>query len=162
MRKLILATALSVASLVTSGCGDTTETDTANSAEATGAADGATAEGAAGGGEAASGNASAGTASAAGSWPRGARIVEEGGVTYRVDADGNRVRLGDTDPRIVVENGTRYRVEPGGTRVRIDDRGIDIDSPVDIPGVDVDMGVNRKGNPDVDVTTNGTDATPRQ
>ena len=54
----------------------------------------------------------------------GARIVEENGVTYRIDPDGARVRLGSSDSRIVIENGTRYRVDPDGNRVRIDDRGL--------------------------------------
>jgi ribosomal protein S6E (S10) len=80
-------------------------------------------------------------------FPKGARIVEEKGVTYRIDADGTRVALTDTDSRIVVENGHRFRVDPDGTRVRIDDRGAVID--VDLP--DVDVGINNKGNPDIDV-----------
>ena len=86
-----------------------------------------------------------GTETASASFPKGARIVEEDGVTWRIDADGTRVRLGSTDSRIVIENGVRYRVDPDGTRVRIDDRGISIDLP------DVDVGINEKGNPDVDV-----------
>ena len=40
----------------------------------------------------------------------------------RVDADGTRVRLGDTDARILVEDGVRYRVDPGGARIRIERR----------------------------------------
>ena len=86
-----------------------------------------------------------GTETASASFPKGARIIEEDGAVFRVDADGTRVRLGPTDSRIVVENGVRYRVDPDGTRVRIDDRGISIDLP------DVDVGINEKGNPDVDV-----------
>ncbi|MGQ0557981.1 MAG: hypothetical protein ACT4OE_00080 [Sphingosinicella sp.] len=78
-------------------------------------------------------------------WPQGARIVDEDGVVFRVDPDGTRVRLTDTDSRIVVEDGTRFRVDPDGTRVRIDDRGLNIDLP------DVDVGINQKGNLDVDV-----------
>jgi hypothetical protein len=65
----------------------------------------------------------AGATTAGSDWSEGSRIVEEGGVTYRVDASGARVRLGASDSRIVVEKGTRYRVDPGGTRVRIDDSG---------------------------------------
>ena len=83
-------------------------------------------------------------------WPRGARIVEENGVVYRIDPGGTRVTLGPNDSRIVVENGVRYRVEPSGTRIRIDPQGVDLD--VDLP--DVDVGINEKGNPDVDVTNN--------
>lgn len=86
------------------------------------------------------------TASAAASWPREARIVEENGVTYRIDPDRTRVRLGENDARIVVENGVRYRVDPGGARVRIDERGLVVD--VDRPDVDVDL-------PDVDAEVNG-------
>src|SRR5688572_18980018 len=86
-----------------------------------------------------------GTQTATASFPRGARIVEESGVTYRIDADGTRVRLGPTESRIVIEDDVRYRVDPDGTRVRIDDRGLSIDLP------DVDVGINEKGNPDVDV-----------
>jgi hypothetical protein len=68
------------------------------------------------------GAAGAGAAGASG-WTEGSRIVEEGGVTYRVDASGARVRLEPGDSRIVVEKGVRYRVDAGGTRVRIDQRG---------------------------------------
>ena len=67
--------------------------------------------------------AGAGGATAASDWPEGSRIVEEGGVTYRVDAAGARVRLEPNSSRIVVDNGVRYRVDPGGARVRIDQRG---------------------------------------
>lgn len=86
----------------------------------------------------------------------GSRIVEEDGVTYRVDRDGTRVRLGENDSRIVVDNGTRYRVDPDGTRVRIgsDGASIDVDTPdIDLP--DVDAGINAKGNPDIDVKDKG-------
>jgi hypothetical protein len=71
------------------------------------------------------GNAAAGynATTAASGWPEGARIVEEGGVTYRIDPGGARIRLGPSDSVIVVEDGVRYRVDPGGTRVRIDDQG---------------------------------------
>jgi hypothetical protein len=60
---------------------------------------------------------------ASSNWPEGARIVEEGGVTYRIDPGGARIRLEPSDSRIVVENGARYRVDPGGTRVLIDEEG---------------------------------------
>ena len=90
------------------------------------------------------------TQTATASFPAGARIVEERGVTYRVDADGTRVQLGPTDSRILVDSGVRYRVDPDGTRVRIDPQGAVIN--VDVP--DVRVGINQKGNPDVDVVTN--------
>jgi hypothetical protein len=97
----------------------------------------------------------AGTSGSSSTYPKGSRIVEENGVTYRVNADGTRVRLADNEGRIVTENGVRYRVDgSGGNRVRIDERGIDID--LDTPNVklpDVDVGVNKKGNLDVDVNS---------
>ena len=96
------------------------------------------------------------TTAAAADWPTGTRIVEENGVTYRVDPGGTRVALTDEGWRSVTDNGVRYRVNPEGTRIRIDDNGIDV-TP-DIPGVDVDVGTNKKGNLDVDVSTDGTDA----
>jgi hypothetical protein len=159
MKKLALTTALGAACLGLAACGD-------NRADNAAEADNMSATGEMGGeagmapGE---GNAAAGSAGGAGAgagttttttttsstFPKGARIVEENGVTYRVDADGTRARLGDTDSRIVVENGVRYRVDPGGTRVKINDRGLDIDLPDLTP--DVDVGVNKKGNLDVDV-----------
>ena len=131
MKQLVLTTALGAACLALAACGDReTNTAEATDAEATGAnvADGTD-----------------GAASASATFPTGARIVEEDGVTYRIDADGTRVRLGPTDSRIVVEDGTRYRVDPDGTRVRIDPEGAVIDLP------DVDVGINEKGNLDVDV-----------
>lgn len=151
MKKLVLTAALGAASLALAGCGGG-DTNTANGAATADDANGAaTVEGGA------EGN-GAGTAS---NWPQGARIVEEDGVTYRIDPDGNRVRLTETDARIVVENGMRYRVEPSGTRVRIDDRGVDVDlDGPDVPGIDVDIGTNPSGNLDVDVNTSGGDATP--
>jgi hypothetical protein len=144
MNKLILAAALGATSLALAGCGDagTNSSDAGNvSAVETG-------------NEApADGNAGAPTASAS-AFPKGARIVEEKGVTYRIDADGTRVALGASDSRILVEKGVRYRVDPDGTRVKIDDRGLDIDLPhVNMP--DVDVGINDKGHPDVDVKTKG-------
>jgi hypothetical protein len=56
-------------------------------------------------------------------WPEGARIIEEGGVTYRVDPGGTRVVLAPGDSHIVVEDDVRFRVDPDGTRVRIDPQG---------------------------------------
>ena len=121
MRRTALTLFAGAAALALAAC------DTAADNEAANAADN---EAAAGEGD--------GTATAAASWPSGARIVEEDGVTFRLDPDGSRVRLTDTDSRIVVENGVRFRVDPDGSRVRIDERGLDID--VDAP--DVDVGVN--------------------
>ena len=94
-------------------------------------------------------------------WPSGTRIVEDGGVTYRVDPAGTRVAIDDNSWRIVTDKDVRYRVDPAGTRVRIDDEGLDLSAAAsgpDIPGVDVDVGTNDKGNLDVDVSTDGTDA----
>lgn len=137
MKKLVLTAALGAACLGLAACGDS-DTNTA-------AADNGAATGEAAGTEAADGNEAAGTRTASAAFPRGARIIEENGVTYRVDANGTRVRLGPTESRIVVEDRVRYRVDPDGTRVRIDDDGLEIDLP------DVDVGINEKGNPDVDV-----------
>ncbi len=136
MKKLLLAASLGLA---LAACGDTGTNDTS---AADNGADAAAA------GESANGAApAAGSQTAAATFPRGARIVEEDGVTYRIDADGTRVRLGENESRIVVDNGVRYRVDPDGSRVRIDQEGVAID--VDLP--DVDVGINEKGNPDIDV-----------
>lgn len=145
MNKLALTAALGAA-CVLAACGDN-RTDTANEAASNGL------ESTAGNGSAAAGGGDSTAAAGAAAFPKGARIVEEDGATWRIDADGTRVRLGDSDSRIVVENGVRYRVDPGGTRVRIDERGLDIDLPDLTPdlGPDVDVGINKKGNPDVDV-----------
>jgi hypothetical protein len=140
MKKLALTGAFGAACLSLAACGGET-----NTADANGVA------GEAAGAEADSG--ATGTAAAA-SFPKGARIVEEKGVTYRIDPDGTRVTLGDTDSRIVVEDGVRFRVDPDGTRVRIDPEGvaIDVDGPdVDVDLPDVDVGINKKGNPDIDI-----------
>ena len=128
MKKLALTAALGAASLALGAC----QERAANTAD-----EGVTAEG----------SADNGTATATVVFPKGARIVEEDGVTYRIDPDGTRVTLAATDSRIVVEDGVRYRVDPDGTRVRIDPQGVAID--VDLP--DVDVGINDKGNPDIDV-----------
>ena len=146
MKKLVLTAALSAACLSLAACGDR---EAENAADNTGATTEAEGSEATTGGD---GNTAGGAGATVSAW-KGARIVEENGVTYRIDPDGTRVRLTERDSRIVVENGTRYRVDPDGTRVRIDDRGldIDIDGPnVDLP--DVDVGINKKGNLDVDVT----------
>jgi hypothetical protein len=142
MKKLALTAALGAACLGLAACGERdADTADANNASAAGEADAADAGGNVG----------------ATAWAKDARIVEENGVTYRIDANGTRVALGANESRIVVENGVRYRVDPDGTRVKIDPEGvaIDVDLPdVDLPDVDapdVDVGINEKGNPDVDV-----------
>jgi hypothetical protein len=140
MKKLALAAALGATCLALAACGDA-DTNTADA--------NASLTGDAAGSEAIDANDAAAGMTAAISFPKGARIVEENGVTWRIDADGTRVRLGENDSKIVVENGVRYRVDPGGARVRIDDRGIDLTPDIDVP--DVDVGINEKGNPDIDV-----------
>ena len=78
---------------------------------------------------------------------------------------GARVAIDDGSWSIVTENDRRYRVDPGGTRVEIDDDGADLEgaaSGPDIPGVDVDVGRNTQGNLDVDVSTDGSDASDDQ
>ena len=124
MKKIVLTAALGATCLALAACGDS-DTNTA-----AGKADGTEA---------------GGTQTATVVFPRGARIVQEDDVFFRIDPDGTRVRLAPTESRIVVENGTRFRVDPDGTRVRIDDEGLQIDLP------DVDIGINEKGNPDIDV-----------
>lgn len=89
------------------------------------------------------------TAAPAGSWPEGARIVVDNGVTYRIDPDGARVALGPADARIEVIDGVRYRIDPGGTRVRIDEQGAVI--RVDGDGVDATVPVGE--NTAVEVNT---------
>ena len=143
MKTLILAAALGATSLALAGCkkAGTNPADDVNFSATE-----------AGNAVSVDGNTSAtGTTSTAGgaAFPKGARIVEENGVTYRIDADGTRVKLGGTDSRIVTEKGVRYRVDPDGTRVKIDDRGLNVDLP------DVDVGINAKGHPDIDVKTKG-------
>ena len=142
MKYLALTAALGATCLGLAACSDNTR-NTADTAATEG-------NGTATAGSDGTGN---GTATAgASAFPKGARIVEEGGVTYRVDPDGTRVRLTDTDSRIVVEGGNRFRVDPDGTRVRIDPEGVALD--VDLPDIDtpdVDVGINKKGNPDIDV-----------
>ena len=139
MKKFVLSPVLAAAALGLAACGGG-ETGATNSADAVGE------------GFESDANASGAAATAGeGSFPEGARIVEENGVTYRVDADGTRTALGPNDARIVEENGVRYRVDPGGARIRIDEQGVALpDVDVDLP--DVDVGVNEKGNPDVDVS----------
>ncbi|HXH53870.1 MAG TPA: hypothetical protein VNH53_10670 [Sphingomicrobium sp.] len=115
------------------------------------AADNLAAEGAGNGVDAGT----AGAATAGGEWTPGTRIVVEEGVTYRINPDGVRVRLGPADSRIEVVNGTRYRVDPGGTRVRIDEQGMAIGT-VETDAIDANLnaGVNVGGDTSVGVTTN--------
>ena len=149
MRKFALTALLGAASLGLAACGGG-ETETNNV--------GATDTGA----ETTDMNAGTTASAGADDFPAGARIVEENGAFYRVDADGTRTALGANDARIVVENGVRYRVSPSGTRVRIDEQGatLDVDAPdVDVDLPDVDVGINEKGNPDVDVKGGDVDVT---
>jgi hypothetical protein len=143
MKKLPLIVAFGASCLAIAGC----SRDDGNSADANNSAAAGEVQA---GAEAAGANGAAST-SAGTAFPKGARIVDEDGKTYRINADGTRVALTDKDSRIVVEGNKRYRVDPDGTRVRIDDRGLDI--VVDMP--DVDVGINDKGHPDIDVKTKG-------
>ena len=138
MKKLALTAALGATCLALTACGDrdAASNEANDSAVTTESVDGN--ETAAAGGAGGAG----GTA-----FPKGARIVVEKGVTYRINADGARVALTGTDSRIVIEGDKRFRIDPDGTRVRIDDDGGAID--IDVP--DVDVGINDKGNPDIDV-----------
>ena len=141
MKKLILTAALGSAAVLLTACGDNeadteedttvVETDTADTAATTAAADP--------------------------NWPAGTRIVEEADVTYRIDPDGARVAIGDGSFRVVTLDGVRYRVDRSGTGHRIDDDGLDIDLPA-VEGIDIDLGTNQSGNLDLDVSTDGTDA----
>jgi hypothetical protein len=139
MKKLIVTAALGSAALLLSACGDNeadteedttaVETDTADTAATTAAA----------------------------TWPEGARIVEESGVTYRVEPGGTRVAIEDGSFRVVTVDGGRYRVDRSGTGHRIDDDGLDLDLPA-VEGIDIDFGTNQSGNLDLDISTDGTDA----
>jgi hypothetical protein len=93
----------------------------------------------------------------AATWPEGARIVEESGVTYRVEPGGTRVAIEDGSFRVVTVDGVRYRVDRSGTGHRIDDDGLDLDLPA-VEGIDIDFGTNQSGNLDLDISTDGTDA----
>ncbi len=144
MNKLVFTAALGAACLSVAACG---EREAGNAADNMAGENAAMADDA-DGNAMASGSDDDGMAA----FPKGSRIIEEDGVTYRVDASGTRVKLGSNESRIVVENGVRYRVDPNGSRVKIDREGVslDIDAPdIDVP--DVDVGVNEKGNLDVDV-----------
>lgn len=140
MKKLLFTAALGPVALLLSACGD-------NDADAP-EADTAVVE---------TDTADTTTAAADPNWPAGSRIVEEDGVTYRVNADDTRVKIEDGSYRVVTEGGKRFRVDASGTRHPIDDDGIDVDLPA-VEGVDVDLGTNKNGNIDLDVSTDGTDA----
>ena len=137
MKRFVLIAALGVASFGLAGCGDRETADSNGAGNVIGAEGGA-------------GTVTEGspvTTSATGTaFPKGARIIEEGGVTYRVDADGTRVRLGDNESRIVLENGTRFRVDPDGSRVRISEQGLEVD-------LDDDVNVRVGDNPSVEINT---------
>ena len=89
-------------------------------------------------------------ANASGSWPEGARIVEEDGVYYRIDTGGTRIRLDPGDSTIIVEDGVRYRLDPGGTRIRISEEGAVVSVGPD--GVETSVPVD--GDARVTVNTN--------
>ena len=142
MKKLILTGALGAAVLMVSACGDS-DADTAPVEDAAAVDDLATAD--------------AGTATADPDWPSGTRIVQEGDAYYRVDPAGTRVVIDDGSWRIETEGDERFRVNSAGRRVLIDDDGLDVDLP-GVDGVDLDVGTNDRGNLDVDLSTDGTDA----
>ncbi len=148
MKKLISSSAVGALALLVSACGGERAEDTAEADAATAAGGDVAAADASGSG---AGAGATGTASP--DWPKGTRIVEEGGTTYRVGPDGARVAITNNEWRIVTEGGQRYRVNDAGTRVRLNEDGLDVDVPVD-----VDLGTNSKGNLDLDVSTDGTDA----
>jgi len=150
MKKLLITSALGSAVLLLSACGDNDADTAADDAARAETAPVETADT---------------TAMASTDWPTGTRIVEEDGVTYRVDPAGARTAIEDDSWRIVTEGDTRYRVDPNGTRVEIDAEGMDLEgaaSGPDVPGVDVDVGRNTQGNLDVDVSTDGSDASDDQ
>ena len=101
MRRTALTLFAGAAALALAAC------DTAADNEAANAADN---EAAAGEGD--------GTATAAASWPSGARIVEEDGVTFRLDPVGSRVRFrvrAEKDPRVAI-GGSTLLLEDGRVR----------------------------------------------
>jgi hypothetical protein len=141
MKKLILTSAIGALALTLSACGDN-DADDADAAGDTTVVETETAP-------------AATTASA--DWPTGARIVEENGVTYQVNPDDTRVEIPEGGYRIATVDGVRYRVDASGTGHRIDDEGVDLDLPA-VEGLDIDLGTNKSGNLDLDVSTDGTDA----
>ena len=143
MKKLILTSALGALALGLAACGD-------NDADDATADDTAVAE-------TADTDAAPAATTADADWPKGTRIVEEGGKTYRVNADNSRVEIPAGGYRVATVDGVRYRVDASGTGHRIDDNGLDVDLPA-VEGIDVDLGTNKNGNLDLDVSTSGTDA----
>ena len=129
--RIILAAAAGALTISVSGCYEKQEyNNDYNAADANYAANGAEYDA----------NASAGnyaSADAATSWPEGARIVVDNGVTYRIDPGGARVALGPNDARIEVIDGVRYRIDPGGARIRIDDQGVAIRVDPNAPAVEI-------------------------
>ena len=143
MKKLIMGAALGASVILLAACDSGADTDD------TAVADTETAI--------ASGADTRTTASA--DWPKDTRIVQEGDTYYRVDTNGTRTAIPAGTWRIETVDGVRYRIDNAGARVRIDDQGLDVDlEGPDVEGVDVDLGTNRKGNLDLDVSTDGTDA----
>ena len=144
MKKLILTTAVGAFALAVSACNNTDADDDAATADETAAAIDTSA-------------APAATTASADDWPKGTRIVEENGTTYRVNTDNTRVAIPAGGYRVVTQDGHRYRVDASGVGHRIDDNGVDLDLPA-VEGIDIDLGTNKNGNLDLDVSTNGTDA----
>lgn len=138
MNRFVLAAAFGVTAIALVGCadnGDAADENVATTVDSTALENGDTAD-------------TAETASASGNFPQGGRVVVEDGVTFRIDPDGTRVRLGPGDSRIVVEDDIRYRVDPDGTRVRIGPDG----AQIEVDG-DVDASVDSSG-PSLEVKTN--------
>jgi hypothetical protein len=134
MNRLALASACAVAAIGLAGCSDNEAAVEENAATA----------------ESAPAEPATGTETAAvTTFPQGSRIVEEDGVTFRIDADGTRVRLGPTDSRILVEDKVRYRVDPDGARIRIGKDG----AALAVDGGDVEASVDADG-PTLEVDTN--------
>lgn len=82
----------------------------------------------------------------------GGMISDTGGANGSASGGTSGSGASGDGGTIVEENGVRYRVDAGGSRVRINADGVDVDAPdvdVDLPKVNV--GINEKGNPDVDV-----------
>jgi hypothetical protein len=146
MKKLIMSAALGASLLALSACGDRADDSDTATAEMDATDTAAT-------------TAADTTTTASADWPKGTRIVQEGDTYYRIDPNGTRVAIPAGTWRIETVDGVRYRIDNTGARVRIDDQGLDVDlDGPDVEGVDVDLGTNRKGNLDLDVSTDGTDA----
>ena len=144
MKKLILTGALGAAVLLLSACGDT---DADKAGESTAKADDFAADAEADG--------EAPTASP--DAPGGTRTVEAGGVAQRADAGTPRAAAEAALAPAAAEDGTRQRVNSAGRQVRVDDDRLAVDLP-GLDGLDVDVGKNNRGRVDVDVSTDGSDA----